>query len=608
MTNRDDVQLLRNAIASLDSLSYAIRDEIAPKDKCRQIKELTRGTVVEKFLEEHWEQDAEEMRRIAKLALDGDFLRCAIKAATDDNEADEHDLHYQYKVICELGYDYVQWLGGYTAFKDAQQGKKRSTTRFPGMIEFLEDFSNDRSWFAGGRFFKIEEDGFYIGGLLCAAVARAKKNRHYVTRYEQMMDALLEEMLERKPQGLKVKERHFLRRVKEERKRVLDAILKPNSKLGLPETDANFVEEKPAAPELCESAITQATAELEALIGLAGVKSEVKKLIDFLKVQQMRRKHGLKESGQSLHYVFTGNPGTGKTTVARILGKIFHGFGILQTTNLIESDRSGLIAGYVGQTAIKTDEVIEKALDGVLFIDEAYTLSRSGAASGDFGQEAIDTLLKRMEDQRDRLIVVVAGYPAPMQDFLRSNPGLQSRFTRFIAFEDYSVREMCLIFEKFCNDNEYVLTPLARINAFLLFAAARSRRDETFGNARFVRNVYEMAVSKHSSRIARAAGCMAPLSLADITREILSELNGADIPFEILRWFDPSGIDVSESRWQFRCPGCGVVSIGKAKLLGKTVQCKCGRRFAFPWWHPVVDSLAGLPPELAAECKNGTLE
>jgi len=599
MTNRDDVQLLRNAFASLDSLSYAIRDEIAPNDKLRQIRELTRGTVVAQFLEEHWEPDAEEMRRICKLALNGDFLRCAIKAATDDNEADEHDLLYQYKVICELGFDYARWLGGYSAFKDAQQGKKSSTRRYPGMVEFLEDFANDRSWFAGGRFYKIEEDGFYIGGLLCAAVARAKQNRHYVTRYEQMMDLLLEEMLERKPQGLKVKERHFLRRIKEERKRVLDSILKPNSKLGLAESDENIVEEKQISPELSESVIQQATAELEALIGLAGVKSEVKKLIDFLKVQQMRRKHGLKESGQSLHYVFTGNPGTGKTTVARILGKIFHGFGLLKTTNLIETDRPGLIAGYVGQTAIKTDEVIEKALDGVLFIDEAYTLSRSGAGAGDFGQEAIDTLLKRMEDHRDRLVVIVAGYPEPMQEFLRSNPGLQSRFTRFIAFDDYSVQEMCRIFEKFCNDNEYHLTPLARINAFLLFTAARSRRDETFGNARFVRNVYEMAVSKHSSRIAR---------MTDVTREALSELNGIDIPHEILRWFDPSGINVSESRWQFQCPGCGVVSVGKAKLIGKTVQCKCGRRFAFPWWFPVVETLVGLPPELVAECNRVTLE
>ena len=599
MTNRDGNQSLRNAIASLDSLSYAIRDEIASNEQCRQIKELTRGTVVEQFLEEHWEHDAEDMRHIAKLALNGDFLRCAIKAATDDNEADEHDLYYQYAVICELGYDYVKWLGGYTAFKAAQTGKKRSTARFPGMVEFLEDFANDRSWFAGGRFFKIEEDGFYIGGLLCAAVARARQNRHYVTRYEQLMDQLLEEMLERKPQGLKVKERHFLRRIKEERKRVLDSILKPNSKLGLPATDENIVEEKQIKPELSEDVIQQATAELEALIGLAGVKSEVKKLIDFLKVQQMRRQHGLKESGQSLHYVFTGNPGTGKTTVARILGQIFHGFGILKTTNLIESDRSGLIAGYVGQTALKTDEVIEKALDGILFIDEAYTLSRSGAGSGDFGQEAIDTLLKRMEDQRDRLIVIAAGYPEPMREFLRSNPGLQSRFTRFITFEDYSVQEMCRIFEKFCNDNEYNLSPLTRINAFLLFVAARSRRDETFGNARFVRNVYEMTVSKHSSRIAR---------MADVNREVLSELNGADIPYEILSWFDPSGIDVTASRWQFKCPGCGVVSIGKAKLLGKTVQCKCGHRFAFPWWFPVVESLVGLPPELLAECKNTPLE
>ncbi|MDR1492245.1 MAG: AAA family ATPase [Planctomycetaceae bacterium] len=593
---------LRNAIATLESLSYAVRDGIALRENYRKVQSLAQGTAVEQFLEEHWEPDAEEMYRIVKLAIDGDFLRCAIKAANDDNEADEHDLQYQYSVICELGYDYVKWLGGYVEFKDAQQGYKKTTPQYPGLLEFTQEFLRDKSWFGGGKFYKIEEDGFYIGGLLCAAVALMLKNRVFVTRYEQMMDLLLEEMLESKPQGLKVKERHFLRRIKIERKRAIDAVLKNGNgqtPRELQETNENIRENPQTnesdSPPLSDPMIQQATAELESLIGLDGVKNEVKKLIDFLKVQKMRRQYGLKESGQSLHYVFTGNPGTGKTTVARILGKIFHGFGALKTPNLIESDRSGLIAGYVGQTAIKTDEVIEKSLDGVLFIDEAYTLSRGGGGTGDYGQEAIDTLLKRMEDNRDRLIVVVAGYPEPMREFLRSNPGLQSRFTRFIEFEDYSVREMCLIFEKFCNDNEYHLTPLARVNAFLLFAAARSRRDETFGNARFVRNVYEMAVSKHSSRIAQ---------LTEMTRETLSQLVGTDIPHEILSWYDPSGVDVSTSRWQFKCPGCGVISFGKAKLLGKTVQCKCGRRFAFPWWFPVIDSIRGLPPEIVEECRN----
>ncbi|MCZ2340766.1 MAG: AAA family ATPase [Bacteroidales bacterium] len=353
-------------------------------------------------------------------------------------------------------------------------------------------------------------------------------------------------------------------------------------------------EDGKAAPEPqrdLADVLREALEELDVLTGLPAVKAEVKRLTNFLTVQQERRRHGLKDANQTLHFVFTGNPGTGKTTVARILAKILHGFGLLRSSKLVETDRTGLVGGYVGQTAIKTDEVVRSALDGVLFIDEAYSLS-AAAGSNDFGKEVIDTLLKRMEDNRERLSVVVAGYTKPMQEFLRTNPGLQSRFTRFIHFDDYSVPDLCRIFDSSCRSSEYMLTPEACARAYLLFAVAHSQRDERFGNARFVRNVYEQVVSQHSDRLARAA--------AGIDKAALVSIDGRDVPQFSDHGFDPRGINFAESRWEVACPGCGKESKAGFKFLGQRVTCKCGQKFVFSWWCPVPESIPGVPASLLA--------
>lgn len=328
-------------------------------------------------------------------------------------------------------------------------------------------------------------------------------------------------------------------------------------------------------------------AELDELIGLATVKEKVRQLTNFARLQQMRARQGLPAIPTSYHTVFIGNPGTGKTTVARLMGRIYRALGLLKKGHLVECDRSSLVAEYVGQTAPRTNSVVDSALDGILFIDEAYSLAKDQT---DFGSEAIETLLKRMEDDRDRLIVIVAGYPEPMERFINSNPGLHSRFSRFVEFPDYDARELCRIFSGMCRKHGLRLMPALREKVIHHFHFLSGQRTDNFGNARLVRNCFESVINSQASRLA---------NVALVSTELLETLEGADLESPAERVFQ----DHTARRlgYYVGCHACGETCDWNGTIEFQTARCaKCGADYSAEFGEPNSNSKAATPLSLGS--------
>jgi SpoVK/Ycf46/Vps4 family AAA+-type ATPase len=311
------------------------------------------------------------------------------------------------------------------------------------------------------------------------------------------------------------------------------------------------------------------------MIGLTGIKQEIRSLINFLKIQKARAQFDLPKTQISLHAVFSGNPGTGKTTVARLLGRLYAGMGMLARGHLVETDRAGLVAEYAGQTAPKAHKKIDEARDGVLFIDEAYSLV-SEKGDDPYGAEALQVLLKRMEDDRDRLVVVLAGYPKPLTRLIQSNPGLASRFGRHFTFPDYTESELGRIFESLCRNNRYEVATPTRLKLLLGFHDLLKRRDERFGNGRLVRNVFEQAIGRLANRIA---------GVAPLTRELLTTLRSEDIVLEDVADSVWNKLDSASCCLRTTCPHCQHSCRLPPKLLGQPVHCQhcSGETFQVDW-------------------------
>lgn len=569
--NHDLFELIERDLFTLSAkIAKALKSPKAEKI----VREMSQGHSCEGLIESVEWSDPEKVEGTTLLALCGCCVSRIVESIMADGVVMDDELIIANQLCRPIADLFASRFDAYALFADLTMEKTR---------EFLTAFESDSSWFGGSP----DSEPDIVAGILCGAATATTGDQGIVDGFELLFETVAMRILA--VDGITSEEEALFLRFKDQAKAIRE-LIEIYTRESMAPGSRGAEQARPVAKIVATATFdtaSKALAELNGLVGLTTVKKEIQRLMSFLTVQKARQKYGCQGSSQSLHFVFAGNPGTGKTTVARLLGQILFGCGLISSAKVVECDRGKLVGASLGETAIKSEAVIQSADGGVLYIEEPYLLaSGRGSAGAAQSEAAFDRLLKRMDNDRDPLVVIIAGNLAQMDNFLTSNPRLKSRFSRSISFADYTVADMCRIFERICIENDYSLTPNSRAYLFLHFNLVRQCHEGPFENARVVRNTFDSALSFQNERLAARA--------VPASNEVARQLEGVDILNSSTHESEIRSTNLSMSKWDGECPECHrPMQMGIANL-GKRVLCKCGSSFIFPWWNPVQSSIPGL--------------
>ncbi len=524
-----DSNALPNSISPIESKVIEASIAVIKGKKAEQRKTL--DDFIDKY--KHLLNEEKENHHNEALFFDGKYL-----------EMLQHEAAEAFKICNELNDDphFIQSLNLiFSKTGEATAGYKAEHILIADLIKAYNQVAlseNEKGRFTLAYFFETLQGKDLAKGISIKRLNEMTTNAAFLENIEKIKAAeyilpskeyqdeyLLPAILDRMQHRLFMKSGNIIYRfasivakaddtVSEEEKESLRNILEKTSKPKSKSSDLNVK----SIPN--DDSLEKVMHELNELIGLEDVKKSVNELINLLKVQKIRTEKGLANIESSLHSVFMGPPGTGKTTIARLIGRIYKHLGYLEKGHLLETDRAGMVAGYVGQTAIRVNDLVNESVGGVLFIDEAYSLS-SMDNGRDFGSEAVDALVKRMEDLRHQFVVIVAGYNEPMKMFIESNPGLRSRFNRYFSFDHFLPTQLYQIFELFCTKTDFIVSEDAKDKLLDTFEMLHEKRDEAFGNARVARNLFEICIQKQANRL---------VAIPELTEELLQTITEQDIP------------------------------------------------------------------------------